>query len=87
MIETYRNMKLMYTNNIRYAEEVLKRDGIAVSLYIDVLQGKAVFAEDNEEKTILEHLDSIDIQDVEEAIQITLTEATGILWVFSRRKK
>ncbi len=87
MIETYRNMKMIYTSNTGYAEDILHQDGIMTTLYIDKHLGKAVFTDKNDTKTVLERLESIDIKEVSEAIQITITEADGILWVFSRRKK
>lgn len=86
MLETYRNMNLIYTNYAGLTEEVLKQGSIPFSVYISPLESKAVIVDADEEKRVLDYLESVDITDIDEAMQVVLKETDGTVWVFTRKR-
>lgn len=85
MIETYRDMDLIYTSYQEVQKDVLSQGHFSVTLCLDRQSGKAVFADENGEKTVIQHTDFIEFLTLGNALQITIQETDGTVWVFAKR--
>ena len=81
MIETYRDMDLIYTSYQEVQKDVLSRGHFSVTLCLDRQSGKAVFADENgENQEILENMDIIETgeydcePDVNDPVNVVLSE-------------